>query len=338
MVGERGGVLTRPTEVDGVDADVPIRPVDAAHPGRPGVPDAGDRAATSFSLLIVGITFVFLVAGVPPGARVLRGLVLLHDERLEPDRRALRRPRAARRHADHQHHRHDGRRCRSRVGHGAVHQRVRAGPAPRSSSRRSSTCSPRSRACCSGCGASSRCRTSWCRWRSSSPATSRRFPFFQLTGPTATSGAVELRRRGRRRDHDPADHHVGLARRDGPGPARAVRRRARARRNPLGDDPRGHPAVRPQRDRRRRRCSASGARSARRSPSRCIISLVFEANTHVLERGAGSIAALIAVRFGEAGSLERSGADRGRARAVPADAGRQPRRPPDRRPIGGACK
>ncbi len=37
-----------------------------------------------------------------------------------------------------------------------------------------------------------------------------------------------------------------------------------------------------------------------------VISLVFEANTHVLERGAGSIAALIAVRFGEAGSLERS--------------------------------
>lgn len=37
-----------------------------------------------------------------------------------------------------------------------------------------------------------------------------------------------------------------------------------------------------------------------------IISLVFEANTHILERGAGSIAALIAVRFGEAGSLERS--------------------------------
>jgi phosphate transport system permease protein len=37
-----------------------------------------------------------------------------------------------------------------------------------------------------------------------------------------------------------------------------------------------------------------------------IISLVFEANTHVLERGGGSIAALIAIRFGEAGSLERS--------------------------------
>lgn len=38
-----------------------------------------------------------------------------------------------------------------------------------------------------------------------------------------------------------------------------------------------------------------------------IISLVFEANTHVLERGAGSVAALIAIRFTEAGSLERSG-------------------------------
>ncbi|MGZ6995740.1 MAG: phosphate ABC transporter permease subunit PstC, partial [Acidimicrobiia bacterium] len=37
-----------------------------------------------------------------------------------------------------------------------------------------------------------------------------------------------------------------------------------------------------------------------------IISLVFDANTHILERGGGSIAALIAVRFGEAGSLERS--------------------------------
>jgi phosphate transport system permease protein len=38
-----------------------------------------------------------------------------------------------------------------------------------------------------------------------------------------------------------------------------------------------------------------------------IISLVFEANGHILERGAGSIASLIAVRFGESGSLERSG-------------------------------
>ncbi len=38
-----------------------------------------------------------------------------------------------------------------------------------------------------------------------------------------------------------------------------------------------------------------------------IISPQFTANTHILERGAGSIAALIAVRFGEAGSLERSG-------------------------------
>jgi phosphate transport system permease protein len=37
-----------------------------------------------------------------------------------------------------------------------------------------------------------------------------------------------------------------------------------------------------------------------------IISLVFKANFHVLERGAGSIAALIATRFGEAGALERS--------------------------------
>jgi phosphate transport system permease protein len=38
-----------------------------------------------------------------------------------------------------------------------------------------------------------------------------------------------------------------------------------------------------------------------------IISPVFKVNTHILERGAGSIAAMIAVRFGEAGSLERSG-------------------------------
>jgi phosphate transport system permease protein len=38
-----------------------------------------------------------------------------------------------------------------------------------------------------------------------------------------------------------------------------------------------------------------------------IISLVFKANFHILERGAGSIAALIATRFGEANSLERSG-------------------------------
>lgn len=38
-----------------------------------------------------------------------------------------------------------------------------------------------------------------------------------------------------------------------------------------------------------------------------IVAPVFKANTHILERGAGSIAAMIAVRFGEAGSLERSG-------------------------------
>ncbi len=60
MVGERGGVLTRPTEIDGVDADVPVRPLTRLTPG--------DRAfrtlatvATSFSLLIVTVTFVFLV-------------------------------------------------------------------------------------------------------------------------------------------------------------------------------------------------------------------------------------------------------------------------------------
>ena len=38
-----------------------------------------------------------------------------------------------------------------------------------------------------------------------------------------------------------------------------------------------------------------------------IISLVFEANPHVLERGAGSIAALIAIRFGEAGRSSAAG-------------------------------
>jgi phosphate transport system permease protein len=37
-----------------------------------------------------------------------------------------------------------------------------------------------------------------------------------------------------------------------------------------------------------------------------IISLVFEPNYNVLERGAGSVAALIATKFGEAGELERS--------------------------------
>ena len=38
-----------------------------------------------------------------------------------------------------------------------------------------------------------------------------------------------------------------------------------------------------------------------------VISLVFEANSHVLELGASSIAALIATRFGEADTIERSG-------------------------------
>jgi phosphate transport system permease protein len=38
-----------------------------------------------------------------------------------------------------------------------------------------------------------------------------------------------------------------------------------------------------------------------------IISVVFKPNTHILERGASSVAAVIATRFGEAGTLERSG-------------------------------
>ena len=38
-----------------------------------------------------------------------------------------------------------------------------------------------------------------------------------------------------------------------------------------------------------------------------VIQLVFEANFHVLEAGAGSVAAAIAIRFGEATPLERSG-------------------------------
>jgi phosphate transport system permease protein len=38
-----------------------------------------------------------------------------------------------------------------------------------------------------------------------------------------------------------------------------------------------------------------------------LISISFKANFHILERGAGSVAALIATKFGEAGTLERSG-------------------------------
>jgi phosphate transport system permease protein len=38
-----------------------------------------------------------------------------------------------------------------------------------------------------------------------------------------------------------------------------------------------------------------------------IVSPIFKVNTHILESGAGTIAAMIAVRFGEAGELERSG-------------------------------
>ena len=43
---------------------------------------------------------------------------------------------------------------------------------------------------------------------------------------------------------------------------------ARPRRDPLGDDPHRRAALLPLRHRRRARCSASAARSARRSPSR----------------------------------------------------------------------
>ena len=81
-------------------------------------------------------------------------------------------------------------------------------------------------------------------------------------------GPVVHDRRAHPRDHDHADRHLGRARDVRDGPAVAEGRRARARRDPLGDDPgRGVPAQ-PQRPGRRRSSSASAARSARRSPSR----------------------------------------------------------------------
>ena len=48
-------------------------------------------------------------------------------------------------------------------------------------------------------------------------------------------------------------------------PLRPQGGRARSRRHPLGDDPHGGDALLPRRHHRRRRCSASAARSARRS-------------------------------------------------------------------------
>ncbi len=65
-MGERGGVLTRPGEHDGgIDADVPVRPMTQR--------TTGDRifrvvatGATSVSLIIVAITFIFLANGSRP--------------------------------------------------------------------------------------------------------------------------------------------------------------------------------------------------------------------------------------------------------------------------------
>ena len=133
-----------------------------------------------------------------------------------------------------------------------------------------------------------------------------------------------------------ADHHLGDARRHGAGAARAVRRRARARRNALGNDPRRHPAVRAQRDRRRARCSGSGARSARRSRSRSIISPARRRRTRTCSKGgASSIAAYIAIHFGEA-TLARAQRPRSPPGSrFPPDLPRQLPRAVDRRREGG---
>jgi phosphate transport system permease protein len=65
MVGERGGVLTRPEHDGGSDPEVPVRPTTQR--------TTGDRifrvvatGATSVSLIIVAVTFIFLVNGSRP--------------------------------------------------------------------------------------------------------------------------------------------------------------------------------------------------------------------------------------------------------------------------------
>ena len=264
-------------------------------------------AAACVSLVIVGGTLIFLVDQARPAFKTSGDLELLHDERVEPGRRPLRRARPARGNADH--------RARSRwciavplgVGDGAVHQRVRAGRGCGGSSRRWSTCSPRCRACCSASGRSFALQEHLVPVARLPDAP----PLGAAVPAASSSGAAlvgfELHRGRRGRDHDPADRHVGLARRHGAGAARTVRGRARARRNALGHDPQRHPAVRAQRHRRRvdprlrpraRRDDRGRARSSARSS---------RSNTHILQGGASSVASHIAVHFGEATTVERSG-------------------------------
>ena len=78
-------------------------------------------------------------------------------------------------------------------------------------------------------------------------------------------GPELLHRRADPGDHDPADRLARSRARSSPRCRPITRRRARARRDALGDDPDGGAAVLARRASRARPCSASAARSARRS-------------------------------------------------------------------------
>ena len=89
-------------------------------------------------------------------------------------------------------------------------------------------------------------------------------PFFTTSRRVGLLVVDVHRRHGRRADDRP-DLHRGDARGLLAGPAGREGRRARAGRHEVGRDPRRRAPVRQGRDDRRRRCSASAARSARRS-------------------------------------------------------------------------
>ncbi len=115
----------------------------------------------------------------------------------------------------------------------------------------------------------------------------------------------DVRRRARPGGDDPADHQRRRPRGVLADAARAPGGRARARRHALGDDPHGVLPFGRSARRRRARCSASAARSARRwrsrsssrSPAAITFNLISSANP-------STIAANIALQFPESSGLD----------------------------------
>ena len=194
------------------------------------------------------------------------GSVVHLDGGLESEHECLRRPDV---------HLRDGRHVVDRPpARDAAFDRDRVVPdrdSPRSGwrrrSRRWSSCSRRSRVSCSASGASS----------SSGPGSQ------PISSRSSTNGSASCRSsraavpgrsaagRARADDHDRPDHLGHLPGAVQPCSTRSFRRVARPRLDEVGGDPAGRRSRTPLPASRRRFCSVSAARSARRSPSRQVI-------------------------------------------------------------------